>query len=446
MNNTDKIDNNISDIPDKYYIIDFRRITDFKKHTFSGYQKTDVINALQKSILEQKIEEACHWSAEMLVSGYIMECWDKLILMNSKLINRANPSLPFYLWTRFSQIIQIILDTKYHGEKVLNLRNNQECRNHLADIVSIMCLSTKNKLISLPKITTEDFRLDYFEEKLEAKHIYLIDKVIKPNDPSEINVVINELAFQITERTGTFEKALYWLNWILEWEKLNVKKANGFYCATRVRKYIKPQCHNDIVWLIWDVIFQEATHRGDETLNKQLIGLFKLFKYGYTSASKRKKSPLITHSIQLLSFHKSIKWDTPISNNFRLIIQANANTNILYLDFKNKSKENYQSQTKEKGLEILTRNNYLVSDQKISQPSSTNKNQNQNNKNKNKISNDELAERMNKLDMLDKIFLERSKPKQSIIYNPDTYATGIKEYQNTLNTISNIQNTFLEKK
>jgi hypothetical protein len=44
----------------------------------------------------------------------------------------------------------------------------------------------------------------------------------------EINIVVNELAFQLTARTGNLDKALYWLNWILEWEKLNIKKSDGF--------------------------------------------------------------------------------------------------------------------------------------------------------------------------------------------------------------------------
>ena len=64
-----KLDPRYSDIPNKYYITDFRKITDFKKQTYNGYQKSDVLSALQKSILEQKLEESCHWAVEMLVSG-----------------------------------------------------------------------------------------------------------------------------------------------------------------------------------------------------------------------------------------------------------------------------------------------------------------------------------------------------------------------------------------
>jgi hypothetical protein len=431
-----KIDPRISDIPDEYYINDFRKSADFKKITFSGYQKSDVLSALQKSILDNKVEEACHWAGEMLVSGHLMECWDRLILINSKNINVANPNLPFYLWSRFVQEIQIIQDEKYHGEKSLTLRNNQECRNHLTDIVTIMSLSPKNKIKNSPKVTNEDFRLDYFEGKLEAKNINLLEKIIKHNDPSEINIVVNELAFQLTSRTGNLDKALYWLNWILEWEKLNIKKSDGFNCAIRVRKYIKPQYHHDIIWLIWDVIFQEATIRGNDALNKQLIGLFKLFKYNFTSPGKRKKTPLIVHAIDLLAYEDKIQWKASIIGmiGIKTLVQANANTNMLYLEFKKKAKEQYQQ--KNDGLQVLIRDNYLVSDQKIPQQSKAS-NEGTNNKKKPLVANSDL-EKMNILAMLDRKMMNGGNI-QPINTKPAFPILPSKPYQNTDGIIQQIQ-------
>jgi hypothetical protein len=431
-----KIDPRISDIPDEYYINDFRKSADFKKITFSGYQKSDVLSALQKSILDNKVEEACHWAGEMLVSGHLMECWDRLILINSKNINVANPNFPFYLWSRFVQAIQIIQDEKYHGEKSLTLRNNQECRNHLTDIVTIMSLSPKNKIKNSPKVTNEDFRLDYFEGKLEAKNINLLEKIIKHNDPSEINIVVNELAFQLTSRTGNLDKALYWLNWILEWEKLNIKKSDGFNCAIRVRKYIKPQYHHDIIWLIWDVIFQEATIRGNDALNKQLIGLFKLFKYNFTSPGKRKKTQLIVHAIDLLAYEDKIQWKASIIGmiGIKTLVQANANTNMLYLEFKKKAKEQYQQ--KNDGLQVLIRDNYLVSDQKIPQQTKTS-NEGTNNKKKPPVANTDL-EKMNILAMLDRKMMNGGNI-QPLNNKPAFPVLPPKPYQNTDGIIQQIQ-------
>ncbi len=431
-----KIDPKYSDIPDKYYINDFRRITDFKKNTFNGYQKSDVLTALQKSILEQKLEEACHWAVEMLVSGHLMECWDRLILINSKLINYANPNLTFHIWLRFSQAIQIIQDPKYHGEKSLQLRNNQECRNHLTDVVALMTLSPKNKLGSLPKISTEDFRIDVFENKLEAKHVFLIQNIIKENDPSEINVVVNEFSYQLTDRIGNVDKALYWLNWILEWEKLNVKKAEGFNCGIRNRKYIKPQYYHDIIWLIWDVIFQEASIRNSEQLNIQLIGLFKLFKYNFTSPGKRRKAPLIIHAIYLISYQDTIKWDMAITLQSKLYIQALANTNLLYLEYKKKGMTSYQQ--KEEGLQILTRNNYLVSDQKAGASVGSSNSNTSRKQNSNKVTPD-VSQQMSIVNAIDKMIINKNSVQPPMQYNPNLVSHNNPTYKDTEKALLQIQ-------
>lgn len=443
-----KIDPGLSEIPDDYFIDDYRKITDFKKQTYSGYQKSDVLSALQKSIMDGKVEEACNWAAEMLVSGNLMECWDRIIILNSKLINIGNPCFPFYLWTRFAQQIQIIQEQKYQGERVLTLRNNQECRNHLTDIITILTLASKNKIKSLPKITTEDFRLDIFETKLEAKHINLLTNIIKPNDPSEVSVVMNEFAYQIKSGSGNLDKALYWFNWIMEWEKLNIKRADGFNCAIRTRKYIKPQYYHDIVWMIWDVIFQEASIRNDERLNRELIGLFKLFKYNFTSAGKRKKSPLIVHSLYLMAYHSHLKWDKLVCENVKIYTQANANTNLLYMEFKKRAKNMFHK--KEESLQVITRNNYLVSDQKVNPNSVSGSTQG---KKKDKIGND-VSSRLNLLDQMDKMMINKNSVANldgSNIHNlnsvnsisnmntHNTYNPVSKQYQSTEDVIAQIQ-------
>ena len=70
--------------------------------------------------------------------------------------------------------------------------------------------------------------------------------------------ICNKTQSQIYNKN--INKALYWLNWILEWEKVNIKKGDGFNCAARNRKHVKPQYYHDVIWLVWDVIFQEAVY------------------------------------------------------------------------------------------------------------------------------------------------------------------------------------------
>ena len=63
---------------------DFPIFANFKDKSFSGFKKTDVIKTLFKSIEIGKVENACHWTTECMVSGYNLDILDKLILQLRK--------------------------------------------------------------------------------------------------------------------------------------------------------------------------------------------------------------------------------------------------------------------------------------------------------------------------------------------------------------------------
>ena len=92
-------------------------------------------------------------------------------------------------------------------------------------MISIIVLSKKRKINQLPKIKKDEFIINNFKSKLEAKDNKLIDKIISDEDPSEIRIAINEMAFHIYNKNTI--KSLYWLSWI-------VARLGGWNC------YYKP--------------------------------------------------------------------------------------------------------------------------------------------------------------------------------------------------------------
>ena len=58
---------------DKYKIDDNRGNSFFKTKTFSGFKKNDVFKALFQSIEKGKLENACNWTTECIISGYLVE-------------------------------------------------------------------------------------------------------------------------------------------------------------------------------------------------------------------------------------------------------------------------------------------------------------------------------------------------------------------------------------
>ena len=52
----------------EYVINDIRQQKEFDKKSFSGFSTKAVFDTLKKSISDNKIEEACHWTIELILS------------------------------------------------------------------------------------------------------------------------------------------------------------------------------------------------------------------------------------------------------------------------------------------------------------------------------------------------------------------------------------------
>ena len=78
--------------------------------------------------------------------------------------------------------MSIILHLKGHA--ILELRNNSEVRMLLADLISVLTLSRKRKLETLPKIKKEDFIVNIFKSKLEHIIHVLFQRKILPSTSS----------------------------------------------------------------------------------------------------------------------------------------------------------------------------------------------------------------------------------------------------------------------
>ena len=62
-------------------INDVRLISEFKEESFSGYKKSEVKKELMEDLIKSKIENACHWCAELVCGGQLMELWERILSM-----------------------------------------------------------------------------------------------------------------------------------------------------------------------------------------------------------------------------------------------------------------------------------------------------------------------------------------------------------------------------
>ena len=139
-------------VPTNSIISDERNLDSYKKYTFTGYNRNEIINSYSNFIKDENLSKIIYISSEM-VSSNLLETWCfKTIIIMSSFINLSNPELPTYLHSRINDLYKIIDEYKYNFE---TLRNVQEVRNIVSEVSSVLCLSKKK---ILPKKTVTLFR------------------------------------------------------------------------------------------------------------------------------------------------------------------------------------------------------------------------------------------------------------------------------------------------
>lgn len=316
---------------EQFLIEDTRFIEEFKDKSFNGFKKTDVVKALNKSMETGKVENACHWITECMVSGYCLEILDKLIAFASKIIHINNPRLPEYLWRKYQYFFKAIdnIDLKKQKQLIIHFRNNQVLRNLFFDIVSVITLSPKSKRYDkYPKINEEtDFQFENIKQRLHAQMNYCPDILFKFTDPEELRVVINEIMFHFKNINVGYESCCYWVAWIFQWEKKNKRMKQKFEIDEREIKDIKKTHWKDVVWLLWSAILVESNER-DPIVKKQIYSLYQLFKYQFTGPKRNLKIPLIYHAIGYLTH--SVKYSIPIITDKKIYIRCQCNVNQMF--------------------------------------------------------------------------------------------------------------------
>ena len=324
----------------EYLIMDSRPIEEFKDKTFSNFKKKDVINELFKSIEHNKLEEACNWITECIISGYCEEIFEKLVLFNSNNININNPNLPILLSRKHKTFVNSFNHlTKKDKDKIIHLRNTQSVRNLFFDIIFSLIDSSKEiKFNKHKKLKNEDFQFHNIKNKLKATMHILPSNIIRFTDPDELKIIMNEFYFHLKNENGGYYDACYWVDWLFQWEKISKKNKKKYEIESRDINNINPKYCKDPVWLLWEIIFLEANRRNDNIKNI-IQNIYYFFNYNFTPGKKRARIVLIYHCISCLTY--KINTNIPIHKNKNLFIQTQCNINIMFKNKKLSEVKNY---------------------------------------------------------------------------------------------------------
>jgi len=308
-------------------IEDTRTINEFKKTTFSGYKKIDVMNTVFKSIESKKIENTCHWIIECIISGYTIELWEKLCIYGSKVIHINNTSLPNYIYKQNIVFWNIVnnYNCKKNKNDILYLRNNGIVRNMCISLAIVLLSSSKTKKYKLPKIKNTDFDFTMIQTRLQSPMNLLPENTIHFNEPSELKIIMNEIFVHFKNKVNGYERCIYWICWLFEWEKLNKKKLGGWNIDER-NTDIQKKYRCDMIWILWELIHIEIKTR-DKFIQLQIESLYKLYIDDYTSGKRNKRIPYILNAVAYLT-HNIKK--TEIIHDIKSYIQAQINIDKLF--------------------------------------------------------------------------------------------------------------------
>jgi len=275
-------------------INDTRLQKDFQGISFSSYKKSDVKKELLKAINNGKIEDACNWSAELICAGHYIDLWDNIILVSSKNIHLGNPKLPIYLNMRFENFKNIV-QGGYIGNE-LSMRNSSKIRSLFAEIISVLCLSNKKPSFENIKVKKEEFDMIYLTSKVKAPSITVINNIFKSGDPKELLLPINELYYNLKNKNTLL--SCYWIEWIMEFETICRKKKEILNCEYRKFVNVDDKFSRDIIWIVWEAIFENTSR---EIIHKILNNLLSLFSIKYNFSSKKKRRYLMYFAVELVT-------------------------------------------------------------------------------------------------------------------------------------------------
>ena len=203
---------------------------------------------------------------------------------------------------RYNNFINILYSG--YNENILKMRNNDKIRKLFCELICVLCYSNRKNIICEVKLDKNNsFEISSMSEKFKAPNIGYIDVILRPDDPKELIIPINELVFNLISKN--IIQVCYWYEWIIEYENICIKKKRKCVCDNRM---YAPNGHShDIIWIIWDILF----HYSDPSImtnnskvfqlkNKIIKNLFDLFIIKYNNNVKKKRKYIIYFAFTLL--------------------------------------------------------------------------------------------------------------------------------------------------
>jgi len=276
---------------------DSRTVADFQRFTFSGHLRNHVLKVIDENIKLGNADYTCYWSLEMLCSGLVHSLWNTFFESAARHIHRGAPNVFLYLVQKYETFSTY--ERQYGVLNMTDIRNNTDVRNLVCEVAASLALCRKQKPITFPKIKVEhDFHPLTIQEHLKAPSSSYARHIADGEDPLDLYVPLNELAYCLRPETRDAIRALYWTAWILKYVSQKKKEKVDILCAARPNSFTDDTFARHPIWLIWTTVLDAAKQSPQAgLLNPYMDAVFKLYCLRWKPAVMKSRNVFLSTAI-----------------------------------------------------------------------------------------------------------------------------------------------------
>jgi len=255
--------------------------------------KSTCLSKLTKALTAKNTDDAIDLAIELSFSGYSDQIIKKIVDFYIKNINLAQPRGILYISDFYTYYNNKYDKSNIKKHKLLII-NDQVVRNFISNLITLICGSNQRKLLSLVKITDKDFDLNKKKDRLVSKNLELVSKFLGSGDNKNIIIPLSEIITLFTCHyiKNREQKIIYWLSWLLEYEK--VFHEGTLEVNNRNVPGVESKFTKDYLWIIWEMLNKSIN---DHHVKRFIFSLEAIYKDNFTAGNRKKKISLLIFAI-----------------------------------------------------------------------------------------------------------------------------------------------------
>ena len=124
-------------------------------------------------------------------------------------------------------------------------------------------------------------------------------KFFRKEDPKEIYIATNELAYHLSEHSKNLVDACFWIEWIIEFENVSKRYKKKIECERRENIPVDQKYQKETIWIVWDILLKNVETKPEMT-KKIVNSLLSLYCLHYSSGCKKRRRYLIYFAVSII--------------------------------------------------------------------------------------------------------------------------------------------------